>query len=115
MASTKAKTQADELLEGIDKLDKSELATRLRRAGQLLKKVDKEQQDRVTAIEERVKAKRKVSPEKLRQVIVNSTEAEWKETVEWLEQWDDLLPIPLQRLLVGGKVLLDPKTREAAA
>jgi hypothetical protein len=100
-------------LEGVTpRTTKEDLMDRLRRAGTELRKSDRRRKAALQEVEERIKAKATNQPETLRQVIVSATESEWKESIEFLEEFEDpkdgttLLPTPLQRLVVGGHVLL---------
>lgn len=100
-------TAAYDPMEGVSsKTTKEELMERLRKAGAALRRVDRAHKARLQEVEDRVRAKGAREPEMLKQVIVSATEDEWKESIEFLEEFDDLLPVPLQRLVVGGHVLL---------
>lgn len=94
-------------MEGVTtKTTKEELMERLRNAAAALRRNDRKQKAALQEIEDRIRAKGVRTPEMLKQVIVSATEDEWKESIEFLEEFDDLLPVPLQRLVVGGHVLL---------
>lgn len=94
-------------LEGVTtKTTKEELMSRLKDAGALLRRLDRSGKADLQAIEDRLRAKGTKPHDDLKQVIVSATEQEWKESVEFLEEFADLLPTPLQRLVIGGRVLL---------
>ena len=96
------------------KTTKEDLMDRLRRAAAELRKSDRRRKASLQEVEDRIRAKAAdgLAPEILCQVIVSATESEWKESIEFLEEFEDpkdgttLLPTPLQRLVVGGHVLL---------
>lgn len=94
-------------MEGVStRSTKEDLMERLRKAGAALRRQDRSKKAALQEIEDRIRAKGVRTPESLKQVIVSATEDEWKESIEFLEEFDDLLPVPLQRLVVGGHVLL---------
>lgn len=93
-------------MEGVStKTTKEELMDRLRRAGVALRKNDRQRKAALQEVEDRIRAKGLPPAADLQQVIVTATEEEWKESIDFLEEFDDLLPIPLQRLVVGGHAL----------
>lgn len=79
---------------------------RLRKAAAALRRQDRTTKARLQEIEDRLRAKGAVQTEDLKQVIVSATEAEWNESIEFLEEFEELLPVGLKRLVVGGRVLL---------
>lgn len=94
-------------LEGVDTDTSREvLMERLRRAAAGLRGQDRGNKAKLQEIEDRLRAKGAVKHEQLQQVIVSATNAEWNESIEFLEEFEDLLPVGLQRLVVGGRVLL---------
>lgn len=95
-------------LEGVStKTTKEELMNRLREAAAKLRIADRTQKAKLQEIEDRLRAKSAgTAPEALRQVIVSATTEEWVTSVEFLEEFGDLLPPPLARLVIGGRVLL---------
>jgi hypothetical protein len=103
-------------LEGVTpKTTKEELMGRLKDAAAAIRKGDRQHKADLQAVEDRIRAKYAGTAhehEVLRQVIISATTEEWKESVEFLEEFTDLLPVPLQRLVMGGRVLLG--THEAA-
>lgn len=95
-------------LEGVkSSTTKEELMNRLRRAATELRKGDRAQKAKLSEIEARLREKGLHRPEELRQVICSATDAEWKDAIEFLEEFDDLLPVALSRLLIGGRVLME--------
>lgn len=81
---------------------------RLRRAAAELRKSDRQRKATLQQIEDRLRAKSGAVAEiDLRQVIVSATEDEWKESIQFLEEFEteDLLPLSLQRLAIGGRTL----------
>lgn len=89
-----------------DKTKKADLLERLRRASKELRGYQKGEETKLKAIEERVKKKKGPTTD-TRQVIAAADLDEWKETVEWLDQWEDYLPALLARLRRGGRELLN--------
>lgn len=95
-------------LEGVSaKTTKDDLMARLRKAATALRKEDRTRKSGLQEIEERLKAKGQVPRDNLRQVIASATISEWNETIQFLEELEAYLPVGLQRLLMGGKVLLE--------
>src|SRR5258707_1170151 len=84
------------------KTTKEDMMDRLRKAAAALRRNDRSQKAALQEVEDRIRAKGAPAQEELRQVIVSATADEWKESIEFLEEFDDLLPVPLQRLVVGG-------------
>lgn len=104
-----------DLLDGItDRSTKPELMERLRDGAALLRRSDRQRKARVQEIEDRIRAKGTVNTAVLQQVIVSASDEEWKEAIEFLEEFDDLLPISLQRLVLGGRTLLGQIAAEGA-
>lgn len=87
------------------KTTKEELMERLRKAGAAIRRGDRQRKAALQEVEDRIRAKGVQPQVELQQVIVTATEDEWKQAIEFLEEFDDLLPIPLQRLVVGGHAL----------
>lgn len=101
-------TKAFDPLEGVTaKTTKEDLMDRLRKAAAALRKDDRTNKASLAAIESRLRAKGTYAQNELKQVICSATEAEWKESVEFLEEFADLLPAALQRLVTGGRVLIE--------
>lgn len=101
-------TKNDDILDGITaKTTKEELMSRLRSAATMLRKGDRAKQTKLAEIEERLRNMNQSSAIELRQVIVSAPDSDWDETIKFLEEFDDLLPTPLQRILIGGRVLLE--------
>lgn len=100
----------DDILDGITaKTTKEELMGRLRQAATLLRRDDRDKKKTVAEIEARLRTKGQRTSAPLQQVIVSATDAEWKESVEFLEEFNEvgLLPTPLQRMVIGGRVLME--------
>lgn len=94
-------------MEGVTtKTTKEELMERLRKAAAALRKTDRSQKAVLQEIEDRLRAKGAINTADLRQVIVSATDQEWNESIEFLEEFEDILPVPLKRLVIGGRVLL---------
>lgn len=94
-------------MEGVtSKSTKEDLMERLRRAAAALRRADRSQKARLQEIEERLRAKGEVTQEHLKFVIVGATEPEWQDSIEFLEEFEEMLPIALQRQVLGGRVLL---------
>lgn len=101
-------TKVYDPLEGVTaETKKDELMERLRRAAAMLRREDNQNKKRVAEIEDRLRAKYDgQSREQLKSAIVSQTEAEWKELVEFLEEFEDLLPVGGLRIVQGGRILL---------
>lgn len=105
-----------DVLEGISRRStKDQMMGRLEEASTIIdrlrSKLAKDERARIKKtreIETRVREKYAARPqEPLQNVIVSATTTEIKETVEFLGEFGpELLPTPLQRLLIGGRVLL---------
>lgn len=95
-------------LDGVTaKTTKEDLMDRLRKAATALRRDDRTRKASLNEIEARLRAKGSYQGADLKQVICSGTEAEWKESIEFLEEFGDLLPAGLQRLVTGGRVLLE--------
>lgn len=96
-------------MEGVNtKTPKEELMERLRKAAAALRKQDRTKKAKLAEIEQRLREKGAQRQERLVQVIASATPDEWKEAISFLEDFEaeGLLPVSLQRLAVGGRVLL---------
>ncbi len=94
-----------EVLEGITpKTTKADLMDRLRKAARRLAGYEDENVARMQAIEEKVRRSARVYD--LRQVVVSSTNEEWKETLEFLNEFEECLPPSLARFRDGVHVLV---------
>lgn len=91
-----------EVLEGItQKTTKAELMDRLRKAAKRLGVLEDENVKKMQEIEERVRAT--IKPVTLITVMCSSTPEEWKEAVDFLENFDGYLPSSLARIREGAK------------
>ena len=95
-------------LAGIDeKTTRSELIERLKKATEANRAETVERADRLVALEKEIRSKWSgMSTEPLLQIIVQGTEAELTEALEFMSDLEDVLPATLQRLLVGSRTLL---------
>lgn len=96
-------------LDGVNtKTGKDELMERLRKASAWIRRHENGQKKQLAEVEERLRAKGQASgdPERLKQAIISSTEEEWTELIEFLEEFEDLAPILAQRIIIGGRMLL---------
>lgn len=90
------------VLEGITpKTTKSELMQRLRDAAKTIAAQEDEKVARMQEIEEKVRASLK--PVELVTVMISSTQEEWSEAVDFLENFDGYLPSSLARVREGAK------------
>lgn len=90
------------LLEGItDRSTRAELLDRLRKGAQIVAAAADARVQRMQEIEEKVRGQ--ANPTDLRKVIVSATPAEWKEAMEFLENFKDYLPSTLARVMEGAK------------
>jgi hypothetical protein len=91
-----------DVLEGISqKTTKADLMDRLRKAARRIGVLEDENVKRMQEIEEKVRASLK--PVKLVTVMCSSTPEEWKEAVDFLENFDGYLPSSLARVREGAK------------
>lgn len=102
---------ASDPLEGVtSKTTKDELMERLRKAAAALRRDAKQKRKRLDEVEDRLAAKREASigsyGQELRQAIFSMTDEEWTELIEFLEEFEDLSPVGVRRLIVGGRILL---------
>lgn len=74
-------------------------------ARQLFERADKQVAE-LQEIEERVRAKYANRNEALVQIIATSTESEWGDAVDFLENFKDMLPVALYRVHDGAKTAL---------
>lgn len=105
-----------EILEGITpRSTKQEMLDRLQEASKMLEglrsKLTKQESDRLSKIQEieaRVRAKWESRPtEPVQNVIVSATISELEDTYQFLSEFgEELLPVPMKRLLIGSRVLL---------
>lgn len=97
-------------LEGVTtKTTKDELMEILRKTAALLRRGENQKKKRLAEIEDRITKKREAAgttTQELRQAIFSMSDPEWTETIEFLEEFEDLAPVGVQRLIVGGRVLL---------
>lgn len=94
-----------DLMEGItSKTKKDDLVERLKEAGRRLGRYEKTEKTQMRAIEKRVREANR-RPEELRQIVLLGTRDDWKETLDFLNQWGDYLPPSLARLREGVSVL----------
>lgn len=103
-------TAADPL-EGItEKTTKVDMLKRLNELADKLRGYERKRTGRLAEIEDRVRAKYKPGelPE-LHNVIISATIDEWADVIDFLEQFEDLLPLALDRVRAGGRILLGPK------
>lgn len=105
---------ATDILAGItDKSSKADMLKKLNELADIIRGTERKKAGRLSEIEARVKAKyRPGDVPDLHNVIIAATVEEWEETVEFLEEWEELLPTALAR--VGGRELLGPKAEESA-
>src|SRR5690349_2766038 len=94
-----------------DTTSREELLERLRKAATALRVGDRQKKARLQEIEDRLRAKGAANGADQLRVIATGSEAEWTEAIEFLEEFDDLLPPMLSRLVVGGRMLLDQKAK----
>ncbi len=104
-------TIATDPLEGIsEKSTKSEMLRRMNELADLVRGHEKQRTGKLAEIEDRVRAKYKPGdvPE-LHNVILSATIEEWADAIDFLENFEDLLPTALARVRQGGRLLLGPK------
>lgn len=61
---------------------------------------------RMQEIEERVKRDYAGRQETLVQIIATSSEAEWNDAIDFLDNWQELLPVALYRVYDGARMAL---------
>lgn len=102
------------ILDGItEKTTKADLMGRLRDAAKKLATFEDEKAGRLQRIEERVRAKYTGNERDIKQALVSATEQEWIELIDFLENFEDLLPLALVRLHDGAKILVGHKATPA--
>lgn len=102
-------------LEGItDKTTKAEMLKRLNDVADRLRGIERERTGKLGEIEERVRAKYKPGdlPE-LHSIVFMATDPEMKESILFLEEFEDVLPTALQRLRQGGRLLLNDDQQDS--
>lgn len=102
--------QADvDVLAGIDpkKTTKKELLDRLDQAAGIIFGFRRQKVTQLQELEASIRAKHAAHQrDPLMQIIVQGTDAELREAIEFLHDFDDLLPATLERLVAGSRVLL---------
>lgn len=95
-------------LEGISgKMSKGELLSRAQRAAETMRTIQ------TVARGRRKWQSRNPGSDELHTVVVTATEDEWIEAMEFLFDFNDLLPMSLKRLLEGGRVMFELQTEAA--
>jgi transcription elongation factor GreA-like protein len=96
------------LLDDVDeRTPRAKLYAKLREAARLLLEREDKKVARLQEIEERVRAKYAGRQHDAIQLVVSSTHDEWADVVDFLENFDDLLPIALHRVHEGAKMAID--------
>jgi hypothetical protein len=91
-------------LEGIDnKTTKAELLDRLKSLADKLHAGDGGTTTRLAEVEKRVRAKRSGTDHDLRTVMITASPAEWREVEDFLDDFEDLLPVGLARIHEGSR------------
>lgn len=99
------------ILEGVDEnTPRSELLKRLRAAADDLFKRDDARVSRMQEIEEDVRRRWSGREANLVQIIATSTEEEWGDAVDFLANFDDIIPVALFRVYDGARSALGRDT-----
>ena len=97
---------AEDVLAGItDKTTKADLLSRLRDAARRLHGQEDDRVARMQEIEETVRAKFSGTQVTVKSVTLMSTEEEFSEMIDFLENFTDIMPIAMHRLLAGAKAV----------
>lgn len=107
--------QGIDLLDGISaSTSKATLLERLNQAADLVRAQGRQRTGKLAEIEARVRTKYAPGDDipQLQQVVLSATTPEWQLAVEFLGEWEgpdgeSHLPVVLQRILAGGRVLLE--------
>lgn len=100
-------TTQSSILEGVDEnTPRSELLKRLRDAADDLFKRDDARVGRMQEIEEDVRRRWSGREANLVQIIATSTEEEWGDAVDFLANFDDIIPVALFRVYDGARSAL---------
>lgn len=106
-----------DILEGVnEKSRRADLFGRLREASKRIAKLEdaatkaerKSNDERVAKmqeIEERIRSSFQRADVDLRSITLMSTEAEFAELIDFLENFEDIMPIAMHRLLAGAKAV----------
>jgi hypothetical protein len=99
---------ASDPLDGIsEKSTKSQILEAANKLADKVRGYERQRTSKLGEIEKRVRSKYKPGDlPNLHNVIVTSTEEEWKDVIEFLDEFDDVLPVALARIHEGGKLLL---------
>lgn len=101
-------TELENPLEGVTgKMSKGELLARAQRASELMKTIQ-------TVAVGRRKWQARDHSDELHTVVVTGTEDEWIEALEFLFDFNDIIPMSLRRLLEGGRVMFELQSEEEA-
>jgi hypothetical protein len=107
-----SKLEKDVLAGITSRTTKRELASRLEKAAAIIKRSRSRELKRLQAIEARVREKWSGNAnEPLLQIVVQGTEAELRQAVEFLTDLEDVAPHLLRRLHVGATTLLEENTK----
>lgn len=105
---------ANDLLGDItEKSTKADMLKKLNELADMVRSHEKKRTGRLGEIEKRVREKYKPGdvPE-LHNAIVSATVEEWQTMVDFLGEFEDILPAALARIRQGGTLLLGPKAEE---
>lgn len=94
----------EDILAGItEKSTKAELLSKLREAARRLAGREDDRIARMQELEERVRAKFAGNTPDLRSVTIMGTPEEYTEMVDFLENFEDIMPVAMHRILAGAK------------
>jgi|SRR4051794_26887061 len=103
MAKTKSEGQIPDFLEGVnERTTKAVLLDKLREAARWRAGAEDDRVKRLQEIEERVRAQFGPSDVELRSVTLKSTPEEFEEMIDFLDNFQDIMPIAMKRLLAGA-------------
>lgn len=107
MPPAEAKVTPGGYLEGItERTTKAEMLKKLQEMAAKLQVKDAENVGRLHEIEERIRAKRGPTNYDLRTVLVTGSAEEYEELINFLEDFEDLLPPMLMRVREGASEAL---------
>jgi len=94
-----------DLLEGVDEnTPRSVLIAKLRTAAEQLFRKQDERVGRLQEIEERIRREWAPTDVQVTQVIATSSNDEWRQAVDFLDNFEELLPIALVRVHDGARM-----------
>lgn len=99
-------TPEDTLLGGLnEKSRRSDLFSKIRELAGMIHQQDDQRLGRLQQIENDVRAKYEGTAQPLAQLHVSNTHEEWDDVIDFLDNFEDMLPHGLTRVLEGARAI----------